>query len=227
MNFLYVIPARGGSKGIPHKNIKLLAGKPLIQYSVEVARSLSEDEYICVSTDDDEIIEFVEGLGLFVPFKRPAYLATDKSGTHEVLLHALEFYEERKGETFDGLVLLQPTSPLRTAEHVKHAIALFDSSIDVVVSVCESGQNPYYNLFEDDLSGYLKVSKGDGEIIRRQEAPPVWMFNGAIYIFNIDSLKQGYFDSYKKIRKFVMSSEYSLDLDTPFDWTVAESLLKK
>lgn len=226
MKFLYVIPARGGSKGIPHKNIKLLAGKPLIEYTIEVARALSEDKYICVSTDDNEIMEVVEQIGLVVPFKRPDYLSSDISGTYEVLLHALEYYESQ-GEYFDGLVLLQPTSPLRKVEQLRQAIELFDGSVDVVVSVCESGQNPYYNLFEEDPTGYLKISKGDGKIRRRQEAPHVWMFNGAIYVFNIKSLKQGYFDSYKRIRKFAMSQECSLDLDTPFDWTIAESLLRK
>lgn len=226
MKLLYVIPARGGSKGIPHKNIKLLVGKPLIVYTIEVARALSEDKYICISTDDSEIVRVVEETGLHVPFMRPASLATDTSSTYDVLLHAIQYYEQI-GEFFDAVVLLQPTSPLRTAQQVENAIRLFDQSTDAVVSVCESSQNPYYNLFEEDSDGYLNISKGDGKVKRRQEAPTVWMFNGAIYVFNIESLKKGYFDTFKKIRKFVMPLEYSVDLDTSVDWRFLESIMKK
>lgn len=225
MKLLYIIPARGGSKGIPHKNIRLLAGKPLIVYTIDVARALSEDKYICVSTDDIEIIHVVEETGLSIPFKRPDCLATDTASTYDVLLHAIHYYEQL-GEFFDGVVLLQPTSPLRTAEQVKNAIRLFDNSIDAVVSVCESPQNPYYNLFEENSNGYLNISKGDGNIKRRQEAPSVWMFNGAIYVFNIESLKKGYFDTFRKIRKFVMPQDCSIDLDTNVDWMFLESLMK-
>lgn len=112
MEILYIIPARGGSKGIPRKNIKLLAGRPLICYSIDVARALTSDENICVSTDDNEIIRVVEEYGLKVPFKRPDYLATDTATTNDVLLHALEYYEAQ-GKQYDVIVLLQPTSPLR------------------------------------------------------------------------------------------------------------------
>lgn len=226
MKLLYIIPARGGSKGILHKNIKLLAGKPLIVYTIDVARAISEDKYICVSTDDADIIRVVEEAGLHVPFVRPTSLATDTSSTYDVILHAIQYYEQ-KGNYFDAVVLLQPTSPLRTVEQVEKAIKLFDLSIDAVVSVCESPQNPYYNLFEENSDGYLSISKGDGKVKRRQEAPSVWMFNGAIYVFNIESLKKGYFDTFKKIRKFVMPMEYSVDLDTNVDWMFLESVMKK
>lgn len=226
MKLLYLIPARGGSKGIPHKNIKLLSGKPLISYSIEVARQLTDDENICVSTDDDEIIQVASSCGLAVPFKRPEYLATDSAGTYEVLLHAIDFYE-KLGMYYDAVVLLQPTSPLRTAQQVEEAIRLYDDSIDAVVSVCESPQNPYYNLFEENLNGYLRISKGDGAFRRRQDVPPVWMFNGAIYIFNVVSLRKGYFDDFKKIRKFVMPLDVSIDLDTITDWMYLEALMTK
>ena len=109
---LYVIPARGGSKGVPGKNIKLLGGKPLIYYSIEVARALANDEDICVSTDNIEIKELVEQTGLQVPFLRPPELALDDSGTYEVLLHAVNYYATQ-GKQYNLLVLLQPTSPFR------------------------------------------------------------------------------------------------------------------
>ena len=116
MKHLVVIPARGGSKGVPRKNIKLLAGKPLIQYTIEAARALFADDIICVSTDDIEIKEVVESLGLQVPFLRPNDLASDTAGTYEVLLHALNHYETT-GYYPDTLILLQATSPFRTVTH--------------------------------------------------------------------------------------------------------------
>ena len=170
MKTLYVIPARGGSKGIPGKNIKPLAGKPLIEYSIDVARALANDEDICVTTDDNAIIETVERTGLKVPFVRPAELSTDQSGTYEVLLHALDFYES-KGVHYDTMVLLQPTSPFRTVDDVKACLELYSDDIDMVVSVKQAATNPYYNAFEIDDNGFLHISKGEGNYTRRQDAP--------------------------------------------------------
>ena len=188
MKYLVVIPARGGSKGIPRKNIKLFDGKPLIYYAIDTARAVVPDEDICVSTDDDEIIQVVESYGLKVPFKRPVELATDTAGTYEVLLHALDFYE-KQGKRYDALILLQNTSPFRTADHVKEAIKLYTPEVDMVVSVKECAANPYYCVFEETPEGYLHVCKGDGNIFRRQDAPKVYEYNGAIYIMNADVLK--------------------------------------
>ena len=214
MNILYLIPARGGSKGIPHKNSKDLNGKPLILYSLEVARSLTGDDDICVSTDDPQIISLLKSANYQVPFIRPAELATDTSSSYDVILHALYFYENQ-GKIYDAVVLLQPTSPLRTELHVKEALNLFDMHIDAVVSVCESPHNPYYNLYEESNDHYLLISKGNGTCKRRQDAPKVWLFNGAIYVFNVESLKKGYFDSFTRIKKYVMPSQFLIDLDTP------------
>lgn len=173
MRPLVIIPARGGSKGIPHKNIKELGGKPLICYAIDAARKFTTDDNICVSTDDEDIIKVVEKYGLSVPFKRPDYLATDNAGTNGVLLHALNFYEE-KGCCFDMIVLLQVTSPFRRAEDVIEAAKLYDESIDMVTSVMPAKCNPYYDGFEDNDKGLLTISKGDGTIERRQDAPCVW-----------------------------------------------------
>lgn len=225
MKILYIIPARGGSKGIPHKNIKELNGKELILYSTEVARRLANDSDICVTTDDLAIIETVEKTGLKVPFIRPAELATDTSGSYEVILHALEFYKSNNKE-YDVVVLLQPTSPFRTATHIKEAISLFNKSIDMVVSVSESDANPYYTLFEENKSGFLEKSK-QGTFIRRQDCPVVYEYNGAIYVINISSLQQKSLSEFTKIKKYVMPRNLSVDLDTPLDWEFAEFLLKK
>lgn len=226
MRYLIVIPARGGSKGIPRKNIKPFAGKPLIYYTIDAARSIVSDEDICVSTDDDEIIQVVENYGLKVPFKRPAELATDTAGTYEVLLHALDFYE-KQGNHYDALILLQNTSPFRTAEHVKEALKLYTPEIDMVVSVKECAANPYYCVFEENDEGYLHVCKGDGTIYRRQDAPKVYEYNGAIYIINTDSLKKQHMHQFSKRIKYVMDDRSSFDLDTMNDWLIAESIKKE
>lgn len=197
MKSLVIIPARGGSKGIPHKNIKGFQGKPLIYYAIDVARELVSDADICVSTDDDEIINKVEAYGLKVPFKRPDYLATDSCGTHDVLLHALNHYEQ-SGIYYDNIILLQCTSPFRNSRHVCEALNLYKSDCDMVVSVTEAKVNPYYNCFEENEEGYLKISKGSGDIHRRQDCPKAWEYNGAIYIINTDSIKKESMSRFKR-----------------------------
>lgn len=225
MRPLVVIPARGGSKGIPHKNIKKLGGKPLICYAIDTARKFTTVDNICVSTDDDDIIKVVENYGLKVPFKRPDYLATDNAGTNGVLLHALNFYEE-KGCCFDMIVLLQATSPFRRAEDVIEASKLYDDTIDMVTSVMPAKCNPYYDGFEDNAEGLLAISKGDGTIERRQDAPCVWQQNGAVYIINPSQLKAKGLAGMTKIRKYVMDEIHSVDLDNMLDWKIAEIMLE-
>lgn len=226
MKCLVVIPARGGSKGIPRKNIKPFAGKPLIYYTIDTARAIVPDEDICVSTDDNEIIQVVEDYGLKVPFKRPDELATDTAGTYEVLLHSLDFYE-KQGKHYDILVLLQNTSPFRTAKHVKDAMKLYTTDVDMVVSVKECAANPYYCVFEENNEGYLHVCKGDGKIYRRQDAPKVYEYNGAIYIINTDSLKKQHMHQFSKRIKYVMDEKSSFDLDTMNDWMIAEKIAEE
>lgn len=226
MKILVVIPARGGSKGIPHKNIKPLNGKPLIYYSIDVARQFTADEDICVTTDDDEIIKVVENYGLKVPFKRPDYLATDTCGSNEVIQHAWKFFENR-GIHYDAVLLLQPTSPFRKVEFLKEAVALYDDSIDMVTSVKSAPCNPYYDGFEDNEEGLLAISKGDGTIERRQDAPKVWQLNGSIYVINPNSLMEKGLAHFTRIRKYAMSELYSVDIDNPFDWKVAELIIEE
>ena len=225
MKILFIIPARGGSKGIPGKNIKNLNGKPLIHYSIDLARQFTNDENICLSTDNEAIKENAEQHGLIVPFVRPAELAQDASGTHEVLIHALGFYES-KGQVYDMIVLLQPTSPFRQVHHVSGAIDLYTETVDMVVSVKETASNPYYSLVEENVEGYLEKSK-KGNFVRRQDCPPVYEYNGAVYVINVVSLKRESMGNFKRIKKYVMDSVSSLDLDTLLDWDFAEFLYKK
>ena len=156
MKNLYLIPARGGSKGLPGKNIKELNGKPLIYYSIDAARQFAPNADICISSDDSETIRTVEKYGLQVPFVRPDKLATDHATSFDVIRHALEYYENQNIH-YDVVILLQPTSPFRKVEHIAEAINLFRSEheIDMIVSVKVTSSNPYYVLFEEDRNSYL------------------------------------------------------------------------
>ena len=206
MRTLYVIPARGGSKGIPHKNIRPLGGIPLIGYSVRVARELADDRDICVSTDDPEIAATIENMGLKVPFLRPAELATDKSGTYEVLLHALDFYASQ-GIDYDVIVLLQPTSPFRRADDVRRAMALYTPDIDMVVTVKEAAsKSPSRRGTTRPWSGSCPA---EWRILpmRRPRCPaPGGQFRRRVMC--------------------EMDARRSVDLDTEIDWLVAEKLIE-
>jgi N-acylneuraminate cytidylyltransferase len=225
MKDLVLIPARGGSRGIPGKNIKTLNGRPLIYYTLDAACAVASPENICVSTDSDEIIGIVREYGLGVPFKRPDNLATDTASSEDVILHAIDFYEQR-GKQYDHVVLLQPTSPFRTGTHVREALSLYRTGLDMVVSVKIAHANPYFNLFEENTEGYLIRSKS-GIFTRRQDCPVVYEFNGAIYIMNVQSLKNRPQGNFSKIRKYVMTEEDSLDIDRNYDWIVAEAILSE
>ncbi len=222
---LFLITARGGSKGIPGKNIKPLGGKPLLYYSIDVARQLVNDDQICLSTDSDEIISFAQSYGLNVPFKRPSELAQDKSGSYEVIIHALNFYKS-KGKTFDRIILLQPTSPFRTSKHLIEANNLFTPEIDMVTSVKSTEANPYYNLMEENVEGFLELSKL-GNYIRRQDCPKIFQYTGAVYIINSESLAKSSLHEFKKVKKYLMDDFSSVDIDSPMDWLWAEFLLEK
>ena len=228
MNLLYLITARGGSKGIPGKNGKMLHRLPLLLYSINVARELSSDEWVCLSTDDDNLIALAENAGLKVPFKRPAELASDTAGSDQVILHALDYYESQNKKV-DAIVLLQPTSPFRTAQHVREALAMYSGEEDMILGVKETKSNPYYLLVEENEEGYLHKSKKlPAHITRRQDAPKVYEINGAIYIINAASMKlKQSLSKFEKIKKYVMSEEDSLDLDTPLDWKFAELILSE
>lgn len=221
MKILYVIPARGGSKGIPRKNIKLLAGKPLIYYSIDIARSLTSDDNICVSSDDEEIIKTVEAYGLKVPFKRPDELATDTATTHDVLIHAINFYENQ-GQQYDIVILLQPTSPFRKKEQVEEATSLLNDKLDMIVSVKKSLAATV--LCEENSQGFIELYFNKNAS-RRQEMEKFYEYNGAIYVINIQSLKLLSLSKLQKKVKYIMDEFTSLDIDTPFDWEIAEKLI--
>ena len=225
MKPLVVIPARGGSKRLPGKNIKPLNGKPLIHYTIEAARKVFNDSIICVSTDDAEIKSVSEETGLNVPFIRPKKLATDTADSRSVLLHAYEYYKEEKDYDADVIILLQPTSPLRNEIHIKEALELYHDGLELVVSVKETDANPYFVLFEENEKGYLEKLK-KGKYSRKQDCPMVWEVNGAVYVINADSLKETNLNRFSRIIKYEMPSDKSIDVDTEMDWKLLELLIE-
>lgn len=227
MKPLFIIPARGGSKGIPRKNIKKLCGRPLIAYAIDTALELTDDpRRVIVSTDDAEIAAVAREY-VAVPYMRPAHLATDSAGSREVMLDAMD-WADTEGIEYDAVVLLQPTSPFRTAEDVREAMAEYTADTDMVVSVCEAASNPYYTCFETgEDDPYLHISKGDGLYTRRQDCPKVWEYNGAVYVINPASLRREPMGKFARRLPSVMPRERSVDLDTPTDWIVAEALMKE
>lgn len=229
IKILAVIAARGGSKGIPGKNIKKLIGKPLIAYTIQAAqnsRHRSRMDLIC-STDDEKIARTARRYGCDVPFMRPKKLATDKAASADVVMHALHEMEERNGVTYSHILLLQPTSPLRTAWHIDEAVRIMTrKDADAVVSVAPVGQSPYI-MRTVTAEGYLMPLLKAGTFARRQDMPDVYLINGAIYL-----VRRGFFVktrqfSGKRACPYVMDSSSSIDIDTLEDWNMAERLLKK
>lgn len=222
---LWLITARGGSKGIPGKNIKRLGGKPLICHSIDHALAAGASrEDICLSTDSEEIRRVAEDYGLPVPFLRPAALASDTSSSHDVIIHALDYYT-RQGRHYDRVILLQPTSPLRTADDIIRTAKAWRDDIDMAVSVTPAKTNPYYGAFETDSDGFLRISKGDGHYTRRQDAPDVWEYNGAVYVITSESLRKSPMSKFTRVTGVPMPPERSIDLDTPLDWKIAEMII--
>lgn len=221
-NPLIIITARGGSKGVPGKNWKLLGDKPLIQYTLEAALEVTSIENVIVSTDSEDIRKVTEDFGIKVPELRPGELATDTAGSYEVLLYEIHKLESRN-RYFDHFILLQPTSPFRTSKHIEEAMDLYSNELDMLVSVKETKSNPYYVLREEDENGFLVKSK-TSNATRRQDVPKVWELNGAIYIINTQSLKAKPLNQFKKVKKYVMDEFSSHDIDTLLDWKIAELL---
>lgn len=218
---LFVITARGGSKGLPGKNIKNLCGKPLIAYSIDVARAFTNDENICVSTDSQEIIDVVENYGLKVPFIRPACLATDSATSNDVLVHAVNFYKE-KGKKYRRLCLLQPTSPLRTVEDVEGALNLYRDDIDMVYGMTKSHAPSILN--EENEEGFM-VSVFNKDGLGRQYVREMYETNGAVYVININSLLEKGMKGFTRKIKYVMSKEHSIDIDDIVDFLLVEAIM--
>lgn len=197
----------------------------MICYTIDAAKeAMNQGDELCISTDDSEIILVLNKQGIEVPFVRPKELASDKASTEQVINHAIHWYKA-KGISFDMIVLLQPTSPLRTGKHIMEALNLWNGNIDMVVSVKETEANPYYVLFEENDSGFLRKSK-KGNFTRRQDCPKVYEYNGAIYLFSADNFINKGLAGFSKIKKSVMPKLSSIDIDDLTDFMIAEYLIK-
>jgi CMP-N,N'-diacetyllegionaminic acid synthase len=228
MRILAIIPARGGSKGVPGKNIKLLNGKPLLGYTVEVALQSQYLAEVVVSTEDEQIMEEAKRLGIEFPFIRPTALAQDNTPTIDVIIHALQWFESQN-IFFDAVCLLQVTSPFRTLDFLDKAIAKFISSdCDSLVSVQKVPHeyNPHWT-FEVNAEGNLKIATGETEIIpRRQELPKAYHRDGSIYVTKTKVLLQEH-SLYGKSTAFIESEpEFYVNIDTLQDWEKAEAMIQ-
>lgn len=228
MNVLAVIPARGGSKGIPRKNIRPLLGRPLLHYSIESALAAQSVTDVAVTSEDDEILSIAAAFPRVELVRRPQHLSEDHAQTPPVVLHALEEMERRRGASYEIVVLLQPTTPLRTADDIDKAIKRFEETdADTVVSVVRTpGINPEWmkRVIGDRLVDLDAVLP---EMGRRQDADPIYIRNGAIYAARLPHFKET--GSFKSgiCRPFLMSEETWVNIDTLRDWTLAEALLAK
>lgn len=224
---LALIPARGGSKGVPKKNIRLLLHKPLIAYTIETALEVDFLDKIIVSTEDLEIAKISREYGAEVPFLRPYELATDEAKSIDVILHAMDWMEKEHG-TFNLILLLQPTSPFRNSEDIKTALDIFfEKNARAVVSVCEAEHSPLWmNTLNDDLNMKDFIRK---DILNknRQELGKYYRINGAIYIAEWDYLRQNKTFFGDKTYAYIMPKERSIDIDTEMDFKFAEFLINR
>lgn len=225
MKLLGIIPARAGSKGIPHKNQKLLGGKPLMQYTIEAALGSKLLSSVIFSSEDDHLMKMAENLGVTVPFKRPDHLASDTAGSLEVVQHALETLPEN----YDAVCLLQVTTPFRTSEDIDKAIERFlKLGSDSLVSVQEVPHqyNPHW-VFEE-REGVLRIATGEQQIIkRRQELPKAYIRDGAIYITKTKVLQEENSFFGERMGYIELDPELHVNIDTQKDWKKAEALVRK
>ncbi|HEX8849558.1 MAG TPA: acylneuraminate cytidylyltransferase family protein [Gemmatimonadaceae bacterium] len=226
MRVLGLIPARGGSKGVPRKNVRPLGGKPLLQWTAEAALGAKSLARVVLSTEDEEIAAVGRSCGVDVPFMRPEELAADDTPTLPVVQHALGILEER-GERYDAVCLLQPTSPFRNAGDIDGCVELLASSgADSVVSVLPVPveYNPHWVYFGAP-NGDIRLSTGEAHPIpRRQALPAAWHREGSVYVTRRDVVMSGSLYGARTVG-YVVDGARSVNIDTPSDWTLAQTML--
>lgn len=225
---LAIIPARGGSKGVPRKNIKNLAGKPLIYYTINVAQKSKHIDRIIVSTDDEEIAKIALKYGAEVPFLRPKELASDNAKAIDNYIYTINKLIQMDNNAIKEFIVLQPTSPLRSANDIDNAIKIFyEKKAESVISVVKAEHPPtWYKKINSEgvLVDYFPFADNN---LNRQEAAETYLPNGAIYIFNYEALIKNY--GYYNIHTYpyIMNQENSIDIDTQLDFKLAELLLSQ
>lgn len=236
MEILAIIPARGGSKGIPGKNIKPIAGKPLIAWMIMAAKGSKHVTRVIVSTDDENIAAVTREHGAEVPFLRPKEIAQDLSTDVEFLTHALEFLEEKEGYEPEIVLRLPPTSPLCTSAHIDEGIEtlLADDSLDAVRPIHEAPKHPYklWKIAEDEkhIEPFLPKSFtgfDEPHNLPRQLFPKVYVHTGAMDVMRRDTILKQKSTSGKRLGYFFMKPEDSVNIDSPMDFEIAEILLRR
>ncbi|HDY7458351.1 TPA: acylneuraminate cytidylyltransferase family protein [Vibrio vulnificus] len=218
--------ARGGSKGLPRKNIKLLAGKPLLQYSIDTALATPSIEHVFVSTDDSEIADVALASGAIV-IERPAELASDTSPEWLSWRHAIEWVQARYGE-FDGFISLPATSPLRSIDDVEGAInKLFTTEADICISVTPASRSPFFNMVKQTETGMVElVNKPQGEVARRQDAPAVFDITTVVYATTPHFVLNHYGIFSGKVTSIEVPKERAVDIDDIYDFKLAQAILE-
>ncbi len=226
MNVITTICARGGSKGVPGKNIKALNGKPLICYSIEQAQGCEFIKDIYVSTDDEDIANIARQAGAKVPFMRPSSLADDTTSKLAVIQHLVAHLEENH-EKVDVIIDLDVTSPLREVDDIRRCYELLTTNIDLVITGYLSTKNPYFNMVESDDKGFVNlVKKPLSTVTSRQSAPKVFAMNASIYVWQRHALDKPLWEN-KHIKLYEMPEERSIDIDTPLDWKLVNLLMNE
>ena len=231
MNILITICARGGSKGIPGKNIKVLNGKPLIGYTIDIAKRFQEKHgnvEIALSTDSDEIIRVVEECGLRSDYKRPASLGGDTVGKIDAIKDIVLYTEKSKGVEYDYVLDMDVTSPLRTMEDLEEAFELLKADKNAVnlFSVSEPGRSPYFNQVEQKENGYYNKVKDAGTVLTRQSAPKVYDLNASFYIYRREFFGLGYNGAITDRSLIYLMNHTCFDLDHPIDFEIISFLLE-
>jgi len=224
MKIMTLIPARGGSKRLPGKNIRLLGDKPLINWSVDVCKGLDFISDVVVSTDDEVIRQIALKAGAMAPWLRPYELSTDSTSSIDVALHALTWYESVYGQV-DGVMLLQPTSPFRTRDTIKRGVDLYvQNSFNPVIAISSASSHPMW-CFSLDHNKLVPMAK-DGLNTRSQDLPPAYVVNGSFYLATADHIKNNRSFYGENMTPLIIESPIeSLDIDTDFDWLVAQACL--
>jgi CMP-N,N'-diacetyllegionaminic acid synthase len=218
------ICARGGSAGVPGKNIRMLAGRPLIAHTIAQAIACEQVDEVYVSTDSEAIAEVARKAGAHVPYLRPAELATSTAAKVPVIQHLLAQIE-KEGVTVSRIVDLDPTSPLRITEDIVNCLALYDDDTDIVITAFESEKSPYFNMVERRPDGKVGLVKPPAtEIFGRQGAPKVYSMNASIYVWRPLALSRGIWDN--RIKMYEMPRERSIDIDSELDFLFVERLME-
>jgi N-acylneuraminate cytidylyltransferase/CMP-N,N'-diacetyllegionaminic acid synthase len=222
---LAIIPARGGSKRLPRKNILDLNGKPLIAWTIDAALKSKYIDKTIVSTDDKEIADISTKYGAEVPFIRPAHLSTDTASSIDVVFHAVEFLK-KNNEQYDIVILLQPTSPLRTTKDINKALEMLNNKTKAVISVCETDHPPLWsNTLPEDHS-MKDFIRPEIKNKRSQDLPKFYRLNGAIYISEVNYLKINNGFLGEQTKAFIMPRERSIDIDSLLDFILVKEVIK-